>query len=136
MKNSRRRFSRRDFLKLAALAPVAWSLAPLLEGQRRPHVAGDGKPNIIVLVFDAWSAHDIPLYGYERNTVPNVVRFADQATVYHNHYTAGTFTVPGTASLLTGLLPWTHRAFQLGAGGVSKTHLDHQMFATAANTHN
>ena len=76
--------------------------------------------NVIVLVFDAWSAHDVPLYGYQRDTVPNVVRFAENATVYHNHYTAGTFTVPGTASLLTGLLPWSHRAFQLGAGGVSR----------------
>ncbi len=136
MKNSRRRFSRRDFIKLAALAPIAWYLSPLLEGQHKPRVAGEGKPNIIVLVFDAWSAHDIPLYGYQRNTVPNVMRFAEQATVYHNHYTAGTFTVPGTASLLTGLLPWSHRAFQLGAGGVSKAHLDHQMFAALGEGYN
>src|SRR5512142_2475722 len=132
MKNSKRRFSRRDLLKLAALAPMAWTLSPLLEGHPSHHVAGEGKPNVIVLVFDAWSAHDIPLYGYQRNTVPNVVRFAEQATVYHNHYTAGTFTVPGTASLLTGLLPWSHRAFQLGAGGVAKVHADHQVFAALA----
>src|SRR5512146_1861910 len=137
MKNAKRHVSRRDFLKLATLAPLAWYLSPLLEGGgHRPHVAGEGRPNIIVLVFDAWSAHDIPLYGYQRNTVPNVMRFAQQTTVYHNHFTAGTFTVPGTASLLTGLLPWSHRAFQLGAGGVSKAHLDHQVFAALANTHN
>lgn len=136
MHNPRRPLARRDFLKLAAFAPLAWYLAPLLRGRRGPRIAGEGKPNVIVLVFDAWSAHDIPLYGYQRNTVPNVARFAEQATVYHNHYTAGTFTVPGTASLLTGLLPWSHRAFQLGAGGVSKAHIDQQMFAAVSQSHN
>ncbi len=136
MMNSRRSFSRRDFLKLAGLGPLAWYLSPLLKGGHRARVAGEGRPNVIVLVFDAWSAHDIPLYGYQRNTVPNVMRFAEQANVYHNHYTAGTFTVPGTASLLTGLLPWSHRAFQLGAGGVSKAHTDHQFFAAMGEKYN
>lgn len=137
MKNSKRPFSRRDFLKLAALAPFAWYLSPLAgDAGRRPHIAGEGRPNIIVLVFDAWSANDVSLYGYPRNTVPNVERFAQEATVYFNHYTAGTFTVPGTASLLTGLLPWSHRALQLGAGGIAKSHMEHQVFAALANTHN
>jgi arylsulfatase A-like enzyme len=31
--------------------------------------------------------------------------------VYHNHHAGGNFTTPGTASLLTGTFPWTHRAF-------------------------
>ncbi len=136
MKNAKRRVSRRDFLKLAALAPAAWYLSPLLFQHKRPHIAGEGRPNVIVLVFDAWSAHDIALYGYQRDTAPGVSRFAQQATVYHNHYTAGTFTVPGTASLLTGLLPWSHRAFQLGAGGVSKARLGEQMFAAMSDKFN
>src|SRR5512142_482152 len=136
MKRIQRSFSRRDFIKVAALGSLAYTLAPLARSARKPRLEGQGRPNIIVLVFDAWSAHDISLYGYQRDTAPNVTRFAQQATVYHNHYTAGTFTVPGTASLLTGLLPWSHRAFQLGAGGVYKTHLDHQMFAALSGTHN
>jgi len=136
MKNPRSLFSRRDFLKLATLAPLAYYLSPLLQSGQKSHLASGDKPNIIVLVFDAWSAHDLPLYGYQRDTVPNVVRFASNATVYHNHFTAGTFTVPGTASLLTGLLPWSHRAFQLGAGGIAKVHSEHQMFAALGATHN
>ena len=32
--------------------------------------------------------------------------------MYHNHYAGSNFTTPGTASLLTGTLPWTHRALQ------------------------
>jgi hypothetical protein len=93
MTNSKRTFSRRDFLKLAAFGPLAYTLAPLLQ-ERKAAVAPTGnQKNLIVLVFDAWSAKDVSLYGYRRETVPNVDRFARNATVYHNHYSAGTFTV-------------------------------------------
>jgi arylsulfatase A-like enzyme len=33
--------------------------------------------------------------------------------VYRQHHAAGTFTSSGTASLLTGVYPWTHRALHL-----------------------
>ena len=92
---------RRDFLKLASLLPVSYFVSPLLRlTQGKTQVT---HPNIIILVFDAWSAQNISLYGYPRKTTPNLDRFAEKATVYHNHFTGGTFTVPGTASLLTGL---------------------------------
>jgi arylsulfatase A-like enzyme len=73
-------------------------------------------PNIIVLVFDAWSAENVSLYGYPRPTMPNLEKIAERATVYHSHYSAGRFTSPGVASFLTGMYPWTHRAFSLGSG--------------------
>src|SRR5512143_107758 len=134
MTKPKQTFSRRDFLKLAPLGPLAYTLPPILEG-RKPSAPSGNQKNVIVLVFDAWSAKDISLYGYLRETVPNVDRFAQDSTVYHNHYTAGTFTVPGTASLLTGLLPWSHRAFQLGAGGIARQHLDHQVFNALRGSH-
>ena len=71
-----------------------------------------GKKNVLVVVFDAFSAYHLSLHGYQRETMPNLVRLAERAVVYHNHYAGGSFTTPGTASLLTGTLPWTHRAFQ------------------------
>jgi arylsulfatase A-like enzyme len=135
MTNSKRTFSRRDFLKLAALGPLAYTLAPLVQERKAMAASTGNQKNVIVLVFDAWSAKDISLYGYRRETVPNVDRFARNATVYHNHYSAGTFTVPGTASLLTGLEPWSHRAFQLGAGGIARPHLDHQVFSALRGSH-
>jgi arylsulfatase A-like enzyme len=104
------RFTRRDFLKLAGLLPLggyASALARQLEAQ-----PVDGKKNVIICVFDAWSARHISLLGYERDTTPNINRLAGRATVYHNHFASSNFTSPGTASLFTGVLPWTHRAFQ------------------------
>ncbi len=76
--------------------------------------AGAAGQNVIVLVFDAWSACNIPLYGYGRDTAPNLARLAKRAVVYHNHYAGGNFTTPGTASLLTGTLPCTHRTIRGG----------------------
>jgi arylsulfatase A-like enzyme len=103
------RMNRRDFLKWATLLPVM----PLLDRvcEANPfHGQGD-TPNIIIILFDTLSARHLSLYGYQRETTPNLAKFAEQATVYHSHYAAGNFTTPGTASLLTGTYPWTHRAF-------------------------
>lgn len=125
--------SRRDFLKLAATLPLAYLGAPLAKqwsGQTDPD-----KPGAIILVFDALTAKNLSLYGYPLHTMPNLERFAGNATVYHRHYSAATFTVPGTASLLSGMYPWSHRALTLGAGGVSREHLEHQIFALFNSTH-
>lgn len=123
--------SRRDFLKLISLTPVSIFGRPLLN---LPASAGVDAPNIIIIVFDAWSANHVSLYGYPRQTMPNLERFAENATVYHNHFTAGTFTVPGTSSVLTGLHPWSHRALQLGAGIIAD-HVDHNIFSVLSDTH-
>jgi arylsulfatase A-like enzyme len=69
--------------------------------------------NIVILLFDAWSARNMSLYGYHRETTPKLTQLAERAIVYHNHYAAAPWTIPGTASLLTGVLPWTHRAFTI-----------------------
>ena len=105
MKNA---ITRRDFLKLAGVLPLGIA-APQFMNRIQPFT---GKHNVIVVVFDALSAYDIPLYGFPRDTMPNLSRLAKRAIIYKNHYAGGNFTTPGTASILTGVLPWTHRAFQ------------------------
>ena len=105
MKNS---ISRRDFLKLAGMLPLGVAAPRLLDSLQ----AQTGKQNVIIVVFDALSAYDVSLYGFPRETMPNLSRLAKRAVVYHNNYAGGNFTTTGTASLLTGVLPWTHRAIQ------------------------
>lgn len=120
--------TRRDFLKLAGLFPLsiaapqfASSLATLEQPQNRPQ-------NVIVVVLDAFSAMDISLYGFQRATTPNLARLAERAVVYHNHYAGGNFTTPGTASLLSGMLPWKHRQF-IHYGTVDKDFIANNIFA-------
>jgi arylsulfatase A-like enzyme len=71
--------------------------------------------NVLILVFDAWAAANMSLYGYPRRTTPNLERLAEKAIVYHNHFAGSHYTTPGTASLLTGTTTWTNQAFNLHA---------------------
>lgn len=118
--------NRRDFLKLLALLPLAGAAPGLFSGAL-PAAQGTNKPNVLVLVFDALSAKNMSLYGYPRNTTPNLIRFAQRSTVYNRHYAGGPFTSPGTASLLTGALPWSHRAIAL-YGTVTPPYLQNNVF--------
>ncbi len=121
--------SRRDFLKIAGLFTLS-SLAPLSltrHAHSNPAKQGEGLPNIILLVFDALSAENMSLYGYARRTTPNIERFAANANVYRAHYAGGNFTTPGTASLLSGTYPWTHRALHY-AGRVAKPYEANNLF--------
>ena len=105
-------FTRRDFLKFAGLLSLNMA-APqfLFRPGKSEQASGE---NVLIVVFDAFSALHVSLYGYGRQTMPNLARIAEKGTVYHNHYANGPFTTPGTASLLTGTLPWTHRALDHG----------------------
>jgi arylsulfatase A-like enzyme len=117
--------SRRDFLKAVTLL----SVTPLTDKIREvsPSQVHSETANVIIILFDALSAHNLSLYRYCRETTPNLAKFAKRATVYHSHYAAGNFTTPGTASLLTGTYPWTHRALH-HAGKVTKTYTQRSLF--------
>ena len=103
------KFNRRSFLKIAGALSLG-AMTPRFLANASSLTASGEKPNVIIVVFDALSAPHIPLYGYSRNTMPNLSSLAEKAIVYHHHYSSGNFTTTGTASLLTGVLPWTHRA--------------------------
>ena len=127
-----RGLSRREFLKLISLTPAGIYSRPI--SKIAGNITDTTRKNVILLVFDAWSQPHVSLYGYRRRTMPNLEAFAKHATVYHNHYSTATFTVPGTGSLLTGLYPWSHRALQLG-GGLQASHVNHSIFSALSSTH-
>jgi arylsulfatase A-like enzyme len=106
-------FNRRDFLKLAAVTPLL--MMDFHKGERNLFLSNEesSQANVMILVFDTLTANQMSLYGYSRETTPNIARFADRATVFHSHYSTGNFTSPGTASIFTGSYPWSHRAINL-----------------------
>ena len=137
----RTQITRRDFLKLAGLFPLSYAIPRLVDSLKNIQQSGVIQ-NVVIVVFDAFSAHNISLYGYQRETTPNIARWAERAVVYHNHYAGGNFTTPGTASLLTGTYPWTHRAFGLDKKFVEKSFINKNIFSAfqsyyrLAYTHN
>ncbi len=123
--------SRRDFLKMVSISSGALAATPLLSMDR--FSSEPEQPNFLIFIFDAMSARNLSLYGYPRNTTPNLEKFAESATVYHSHHSAASFTTPGVASLLTGMLPWSHRAINQGglaARDLQDKNLFHQIGAT------
>ena len=138
------KIDRRTFLKLLPTVPfykVAWPAVQTAVQGKNQEQSGD-QPNILFLVFDTLSAQHVSLYGYNRETTPNFARFAEKSTVFHKHVAGGNFTSPGTATLMTGTYPWTHRAIQLH-GLVKDEFVQNNMFSlmpdnyhTAAYTHN
>lgn len=108
-----RALNRRDFLKMAGLASLGLLIPPSI--QKIGEQFQDKKKNVLMIVFDALTAYNVSLYGYGRDTMPNLSKLAKRATVFHNHFSSGNYTTPSTASLLTGTLPWTHRAIRLNA---------------------
>lgn len=109
--------NRRDFLKLLLLVPL-FTNRRINKNFRQFHPESSfqsNQPNIFIFLFDTLSARHISLYGYNRETMPNLSKFAEIANVYHQHHSGGNMTPTGTASLLTGTYPWYHRSFTLHA---------------------
>lgn len=103
--------SRRDALKLLPLIGLLASVRlPNIAAGGMPSISPKDSPNILIVIFDTLSARHLSLYGYGRETTPNLKRFAEKATVYHAHHSAGNYTTPATSSIFTGTYPWTHRA--------------------------
>ena len=119
--------NRRDFLKFSSLLPLMAIDWPSLASKASSSSQNQASPNVLVVVFDAFSAGNASLYGYTRATTPNLARIAEKAVVYHHHYSTANFTTPGTASLLTGTYPWTHRAIHLH-GTIEKEVVQNNLF--------
>jgi arylsulfatase A-like enzyme len=118
---------RREFLKMLAVMPLLPLNLPEFSGQGDASLADQNLPNVLILVLDALSADHLSLHGYPRELTPNFERFADRSVVYHNHMAGGNFTSAGTASLLTGAYPWSHRAIHLH-GTVVDSFIDKSIF--------
>ena len=119
---------------MAGLLSGGAALSPFLRIMPPSEPAQTGKKNILIIVFDALTAQNMSLYGYGRETTPNLQRLSERAIVYHNHFAAGNFTTPGTASLLTGVYPWTHRALQVAARIYAPVR-SHSLFHAFARYH-
>jgi arylsulfatase A-like enzyme len=72
-------------------------------GQINPH-----HYNVVLFVFDGMRAGDTSLYGYARNTTPNLRTFAQQATLFRDAVAPSSWALPSAMSIFTGLYPSMH----------------------------
>ncbi|OGO28643.1 MAG: hypothetical protein A2136_07495 [Chloroflexi bacterium RBG_16_54_11] len=62
-------------------------------------------PNIILLGFDGVNATNMSVYGYDRDTTPNLSKLAENTLIVENAFSNGGNTGGSITSLLTGKLP-------------------------------
>ncbi len=65
-------------------------------------------PLVVVYLVDALRADHLPLYGYPRDTTPELTAFARDAVVFDQAVSASSWTKPSVASLFTSVLPREH----------------------------
>jgi arylsulfatase A-like enzyme len=83
---------------LASMALLACAEAPAIP------------PNLILISIDTLRADHLGIYGYERDTSPNLDAFARRGVVFENALAPSAWTLPSHATMLTGLAPLRHGA--------------------------
>ena len=67
------------------------------------------RPNVILVMVDTLRADHLSCYGGDQPT-PNLCRLLEDGGTAYQGFSHASWTKPATASLLTSLLPSTHRA--------------------------
>jgi len=103
---------------LAVSAPILAVAALLLGGWGRieamlvdrgdvstPSTVTADAPNVLLLVLDTVRAESLSLYGYDRETTPNLARLAGRGIRFNQARAAAPWTLPSHASMFTGRWP-------------------------------
>lgn len=85
-----------------------------------PHKTEKDPPNIILITFDALTARNMSVYGYERPTTPFITEWADKASSFTKLEAESVITTPTTASIMTGKRLWTHQSYHLKGSAPNK----------------
>ena len=96
--------------RIALLGGVAWLAACQdIEPAATPEPPATQRPDIVLVLVDTLRADHLGTYGYRLDTSPNIDAVGAEGIVFEQAYTHSSWTLPSTASLLTGLLPHEHR---------------------------
>ncbi len=71
--------------------------------------AGKKPRGVIFMVVDTLRADHLNIYGYERETLQHLKKFADEGVAFSNAISQGTWTKVSQSSMVTSLYPATHR---------------------------
>lgn len=103
------RLARKTTLPLLILAAVLGTVpgatSRVAEARARAALApaGEGAPNVLLIVWDTVRAANLSLYGYGRSTSPNLDRLAQEGVTFDFAISPASWTLPSHAGLFTGL---------------------------------
>jgi arylsulfatase A-like enzyme len=94
----------------AAQAPsAAVSTAAAPSGAPGPEPGAYKGFNLLVISITNVGTDHMGLYGYKRDTTPELDKWAKDALVFDGAFTQASWTLPAGTSLFTGLYPYAHR---------------------------
>lgn len=67
-----------------------------------------GKMNVVLISIDSLRADHMSLYGYSRNTTPNIDAWAKKGVVFENYFSTSYLTPISEMSVHTGRYPFTN----------------------------
>jgi len=73
------------------------------------------KPNVVLISIDTLRADHLGCYGDPRGTSPNIDRLASEGVLFENGFSPTAWTLPGHASMFSGLTPRRHGATRVKA---------------------
>jgi arylsulfatase A-like enzyme len=97
---------------LATASPL--DTTPLLDDVVTAVPPPRGTPDVVVVSLDTTRADHLSTYGYARETSPNLTALAADALLFTQARSTAGWTLPGHASMLTGLYPSVHGAHLAG----------------------
>lgn len=68
-------------------------------------------PNVLLIVADDCSYHDIECFGAVNNKTPNIDKLAKEGLKFNNAFNSATMSVPTRHSLYTGMYPIKHGGY-------------------------
>ena len=74
-------------------------------GQTPTTVPSASLPNVLLIVLDTVRADHLSLYGYNRDTTPNLARLAKQGVRFDRAHSSAPWTLPSHATIFTGRWP-------------------------------
>jgi arylsulfatase A-like enzyme len=104
----RRRFVLSSALALGSLAVGTRGFLRLREWNtlRGLPAAANGAPNVLLIVLDTVRARSLGMYGYDRDTTPELSRWAARGVTFEYAYSTAPWTLPSHVSMFTGR--WHH----------------------------
>ena len=90
------------------LAAALFGALSACGGASEPGGDPDRPRDILLITIDTLRADHLGIYGYERDTSPQIDRWFEQGAIYERSYSTEASTSPSVASLLTGKLPQDH----------------------------
>jgi len=96
--------------QLAVVGSAAVLLFTLVTATACRQAPVDPRPNLLLIMIDNLRADHLGVYGYERDTSPQIDRLGESGIVFENASATSSWTKPSVASLFTSRDPSEHNA--------------------------